>query len=151
MTTRINGGIRRGIYVEQEVRFVRLDFTDSLGAIGADNAFSSDFNVPNSILEHAVELVAGRATVLGVGGPSDVVADTSSSYVLMLGYAQGHSSAANTGVILSGVTVSGLDSDGATVSASLTATFAKFEDLPVVAAADMTLSPDGKYRPVLDY
>lgn len=151
MVDRVNGGIRQGVWVEQEVRFVRLDFDDSLDAIGAGNAFTSDFGTPNSILEHAIETVAGRATVLGVSAVTDSVADSSSSYIVMLGHAQGHGSAANDGVILNNVAVAGVDSNGDAVTANVTATFCLFQDLPIVATTDMSEDVDGLFRPTVTY
>lgn len=151
MVNRVNGGVRQGVWVEQEIVFVKLAFDDDLTAIGAGDAYTSDFNVVNSILEHAIELVAGRATILGISEVSNVVANTSSDYDVMLGFASGHGSAANDGIILNAVAVSGVDSNGDAVSANVTATFALFSTLPVVQAADMAQDVDGLYRPLVEY
>lgn len=139
MVEKVNGGIKPGVWVEQEVRFVKVEF--------ADDVSTSGFAIPNSVVEKALKLVAGRATILGV---SELAADGLSLDV-MLGYAQGHFAAANDGVIVDAVAITGLDDAGVELTTDVTVTFAKFAGLPKVVAADLREFPAGEFRPVFDY
>lgn len=136
---KVNGGVMPGIWVEQEVQFVKIVFDEDIS--------SSSFDLPNSVLDKAIRLVQQRGTVLGVSE----LYDGGTTVDVMLGFAQGHFAAEDDGVIIDGLEVVGVDCDGAEFSAEITVTFAKFAELPVMTAGDLREFRDGEFRPAFDY
>lgn len=133
MTKKVNGGVKKGVWVERDVSFVTLTFNV--------NVTTSAFGIPGSVLDNAIaKLVQRKATVLAV---SDLYS-TGTKVDVMLGHAQGWTSD-NTGLIANDVDVTGLLADlTTTLAATVDITFAKFQGL---AAETVFVQFDGEYRP----
>lgn len=94
MVERINGSIRQGVWVEQDVRFVQLtsvsttyltDLVDdadvAISGTGSGAGLTQRIAAVGSDLEVALQSVAARGTLLGVNVTSDTVIEA------MIGYA----------------------------------------------------------------
>lgn len=127
MVAKVNGGIESGVWVERDVQFVTLTFSADIT--------TSAFDIPNSVLDNAVQkLVENKATVLAVSE----LYSTGTKIDIMLGHAQGWTAAANDGVIAAGVDVTGLDTSGDALAATVDINFAVFSGLRAATSADLT-------------
>lgn len=127
MVAKVNGGIESGVWVERDVQFVTLTFSADIT--------TSAFDIPNSVLDNAVQkLVENKATVLAVSE----LYSTGTKIDIMLGHAQGWTAAANDGVIATGVDVTGLDTAGDALAATVGINFAVFSGLRAATSADLT-------------
>ena len=133
MTIKVNGGIQPGVWVERNVEFVKLTFSADIT--------TSAFDIPNSCLDNAIaKLLENKATVLAVSELSD----DGLTVDVMLGHAQGYTSATDNAVISTGTTVDGVDEDGVAVAATVAIKFAVFSGLRAAVAGDLTLF-EGQY------
>lgn len=132
MVQKVNGGIEKGVWVERDVTFVNLTFSADI----TDSAFG----IPNSCLDNAIQkLVERKATVLAVSE----LYNSGTQIDVMLGHAQGWFSAADDGVIATGLDVTGLEADLETeLSATVDINFAVFSGLRAATSADMEAFDD---------
>ena len=132
MVQKVNGGIEKGVWVERDVTFVGLTFNVDI----TDSAFG----IPNSCLDNAIQkLVERKATVLAVSE----LYNTGTQVDVMLGHAQGWYSAADDGVIATGLDVTGVQADLETeLAATVDINFAVFSGLRAATASDMEAFED---------
>jgi len=114
MTQKVHGAAYPGIWVERQVAFVKITFSQDISALpaarlhvlgtataaGAGTVADSTFAVVESAVVQALKTVQTKATVLGISKYDA----TAFSVDVMLGYAEGWFSN-NAGLVVSGIQV----------------------------------------------
>ena len=131
MTTKVNGAAYQGIWIEKKTTFVKLTFNTDISAlaaasltvlgtataVGAGTVADSTFGVVESALVQALKQLDTKATIMGIS-KFDV---PSLSVDVMLGASEAWFSDAS-GVIASGITVTGAQAVVTTAGAAPTNT-----------------------------
>lgn len=131
MTDRVHGGVHEGFSGERKVDYVTLTFSVDIT--------TSAYDIPGSVLENAIKHLETRGNVLAIG-PLDA---TGQIVDVILAASQGWPSD-STGVLFTGVDVTGLLVDGVTeLAATCEGTYAKLSGLAAAEAADLIEFPEG--------
>lgn len=130
MTIKVNGGVQKGFWAERKVDYVTLTFSADIT--------TSAFDVTDSVMVKAMELLEQKGTVLAVGP----LYNTGTQVDVLFGSSQGWPSDA-TGVIATAAVVDGKDNTGADLAATVDVSYAAFSGLDVYPTGDLIEFPEG--------
>jgi hypothetical protein len=133
MTAKVNGGVQKGFWAERKVDFITLTFSADVT--------TSAFDVTDSVLVKAMELIQQRGTVIAVGP----LYNGGTQVDVLFGSSQGWpSDDGTTGILPAPVTLDGFDDTGAAFSADLnTIVYAAFSGLDAYPTGDLIEFPEG--------